>query len=164
MFFLETQGDNPLSYLLQLLNAAQHSLDPGLFPLSKPAMAGQLFLILCEFLLNFQSFLTNRTNSMRNKYICYDKGDICYCSIVYRDWYRIQRLFFFLRILFIHERHTKRVRHIGRKRTRLLLGSLMWDSILGPRDPDVSQRQTFNYWTIQVPPLLLCKSFILMFH
>ena len=41
---------------------------------------------------------------------------------------------FFLRFyLFIHERHTGRGRDIGRGRNRLLVGSLMWDSLQSPR-------------------------------
>ena len=41
--------------------------------------------------------------------------------------------FFFLRFyLFIHERHTERGRGVGRGRSRLLTGNLMWDSIPRP--------------------------------
>ena len=41
---------------------------------------------------------------------------------------------------FIHERHRERVRDIGR--SRLPAGSPTWDSIPGPRDHDLNQRQT----------------------
>ena len=37
----------------------------------------------------------------------------------------------FIKILFIHERHTERGRDLGRGRSRLPIGSLMWDSIPG---------------------------------
>ena len=41
---------------------------------------------------------------------------------------------FFLKDLFIHERHRKRGRDTGRGRSRLPVGSPMWDWIPGPRD------------------------------
>ena len=54
-------------------------------------------------------------------------------------------LFFFKRFyLFIHERHRERGRDIGRGRSRLSSGSLMWDSIPGPWDHDLSQGQMRN--------------------
>ena len=53
--------------------------------------------------------------------------------------------FYFFKILFIHERHTERGRDIGRGRSRPLAGSLMWNSILGPQDHTLSQRQTLNH-------------------
>ena len=61
-------------------------------------------------------------------------------------------LFFFLRFyLFIHERHPERGRDIGRGRSRLPTGSPMRDSIPGPQDHDLSQRQMLNHWATQVP-------------
>ena len=48
-------------------------------------------------------------------------------------------------------RDRKRGRDIGRGRSRLPTGSLMWDSISGPPDHDLSQRQTLNHWTTQLP-------------
>ena len=51
--------------------------------------------------------------------------------------------------LFIHERHRERGRNIGRGRSRLPAGSPMRDSIPGPRDHDLSQRQTLNRWAPQ---------------
>ena len=62
---------------------------------------------------------------------------------------------FFLRLyLFIHERHTtERGRNIGRGRSRLCMGSQMWDSIPGPQDHDLSRRQKLNHRASQVPPL-----------
>ena len=61
-------------------------------------------------------------------------------------------LFFFLRFyLFIHERHRERGRDIGRGRSRLPVGSPMWDSIPGPQDQDLSQRQTLNHRATRAP-------------
>ena len=57
-------------------------------------------------------------------------------------------MFIFFKILFIHERCRERVRDIG----RLPVGSLIQDSIPGPQDHDLSQRQILNCWTTQVPP------------
>ena len=42
------------------------------------------------------------------------------------------RFSFFKILLFIHERHKERGRDIGRSRSRLFAGSIMWDSISGP--------------------------------
>ena len=54
--------------------------------------------------------------------------------------------FFFLRFLiYLFMRDTDRGRDVGRGRSRLPMGSLMWDSILGPQDHDLSQRQTLNH-------------------
>ena len=36
-------------------------------------------------------------------------------------------------------------RDTGRGRSRLLAGNLMWDSIPGPQDHDLSGRQTLNH-------------------
>ena len=41
-------------------------------------------------------------------------------------------------------RDRERDRDTGRGRSRLPAGRLMWDSIPGPQDHDLSQRQTFN--------------------
>ena len=75
------------------------------------------------------------------------------------DWFLVLDLncfsFFILRFyLFIHER-TKRGRDIGRGRSRLPAGSLMWDLIPGPQQHDLSQRQMFNLWATQAPFELL---------
>ena len=48
------------------------------------------------------------------------------------------------------ERETERGRDTGRRRSRLPAGNPMWDSIPGPRDYDLSQRQTLNHWATQV--------------
>ena len=53
-------------------------------------------------------------------------------------------VFFFFKILFIHERHRERGRDTGRVRSRLPTESLMWDSNSGPPDHDLSQRQTLK--------------------
>ena len=57
----------------------------------------------------------------------------------------------FWKILFIHERHRERGRDTGRGRSRFPRGSLLWDSIPGPWDHDLSQRQMFNHWATQAP-------------
>ena len=67
----------------------------------------------------------------------------CFC-------YLISQVTFFFKILSIHERHTKKGRDIGRGRSRLPPGSLVWNSILGLRDHDLSQRQMLNHWAFQV--------------
>ena len=51
---------------------------------------------------------------------------------------------------FIYLWHRGRGRDIGEGRSRLPSGSLMNDSISGPQDHDLSQRQTLNHWAIQV--------------
>ena len=57
--------------------------------------------------------------------------------------------------LFIHERHTERGRDIGSGRSRLPEGSPRWDSIPGPWDHNLSQRQTLNHWATQAPHCVL---------
>ena len=52
---------------------------------------------------------------------------------------------FVLKILFIHERHTERDRDAGRGRSRLPVGNLMQNSIPGPQDHALSQRQMLNH-------------------
>ena len=47
----------------------------------------------------------------------------------------------------------KRGRDIGRGRSRFPVWSPMWDSILGPRDHDLSRRHTLSHWATQMPPL-----------
>ena len=70
---------------------------------------------------------------------------------------------FFLRFcLFIHERYRERGRYTVRGRIRLPAGSLMWDSIPGPCDHGLSQRQTLNHWTTHVP--LLFVYLLLIFY
>ena len=51
---------------------------------------------------------------------------------------------FFKKKKFIYERDRERGRDTGRGRSRLPVGSLMWDSILGPRGHDLSGRQMLN--------------------
>ena len=45
--------------------------------------------------------------------------------------------------------YTERGRDIGRGRSRLPAGSLVQGSIPGPRDHDLSRRQTLNHWATQ---------------
>ena len=58
---------------------------------------------------------------------------------------------FFFKILFIYSWEIETGRDIGRGRSRLPSGSPMWDSIPGPRDHGLSQRQMLNHWATQVP-------------
>ena len=51
----------------------------------------------------------------------------------------------------IHERHRERGSYIGRGRSRLPVGSPMQDSIPGPWDHALNQRQMLNHWSTQVP-------------
>ena len=54
---------------------------------------------------------------------------------------RFDVLSFLFKIFFIiHEKHRERGRDTGRGRSRLPVGNLMWDSILGPWDYALSQR------------------------
>ena len=60
---------------------------------------------------------------------------------------------FFLRFYsFIHERHRERGRDTGRGRSRLHAGSPMWDSIPGPQDHALGQRQVPNRRATQGSP------------
>ena len=66
---------------------------------------------------------------------------IQFCLLVYKSF------FLFLRFhVFIHERHTE----VGRGRNRLPTRSLQ-DTIPGPWDHDLSQKQMLNHWATQVP-------------
>ena len=58
---------------------------------------------------------------------------------------------FFKKILFIFSWETQREtgKDRGRGRSRLLVESLMWDWILGPRDHALSRRQMLNHWATQ---------------
>ena len=55
---------------------------------------------------------------------------------------------FYLKILlidlFMRDAERERGKHIGRGRSRLPVGTPMEDSILGPRDHDLSRRQMLN--------------------
>ena len=80
---------------------------------------------------------------------------------------RVWILFFFLKILFIHERHTERGRDTGRGKIRLPVWSQMWDSIPGPQDCDLSLRQMINDWATLVPPRIsilthICSCILLL--
>ena len=57
------------------------------------------------------------------------------------------QLFFFFKILFIYllMTHTEKGKDTGRGRSRLHVGSLMWDSILGLQDHALSLRQALNH-------------------
>ena len=92
----------------------------------------------------------------------------CFCHLVFFFWRQgsLQTfdpcgififIYFFKKILFTHKRHRKRGRDIGRGRSRLPVGSLMQDSIPGPQDHDLSQKQTLNHWATQES---LCPFFL----
>ena len=86
----------------------------------------QLALLSCLFSLDL-------------KYLSASQGNRCDSVIIFF-------ILFFLRFcLFIHERYAERGRDLGRGRSRLPVGSLMCDSIPGPRDHDLSQKQTLNH-------------------
>ena len=61
---------------------------------------------------------------------------------------------FFLNILFIYSWETwkERSKDAGRGRSRLYAGSLTWDSIPGPQDHALGQRQVLNCWAPQGSP------------
>ena len=48
-------------------------------------------------------------------------------------------------------RDRERDKDIGRGRSRLPAGTLMWDSISGPQDHALSQRQRLNHRAPQLP-------------
>ena len=51
---------------------------------------------------------------------------------------------FVLHFIYLFMRYTERGRDIGRGRSRLPVGSLMWGLILGPQDHALSQRPMLN--------------------
>ena len=53
--------------------------------------------------------------------------------------------YYFLKILFIYDRHRKRGRDTGRGRGRLHAGSPTRDSVLGLQDHALGQRQVLNH-------------------
>ena len=80
--------------------------------------------------------------------------DLKECHTLYNHWQKPilkvsqGQLFFFLRFyLFIHERHRDR----QKEKQAFLRGGLMWDSIPGPQDHALNQRQTLNRWATQAP-------------
>ena len=60
-------------------------------------------------------------------------------SILEADF--LTKIFFLRFYLFVHERHRERGRNTGRGRSRLPVGSLMWDSIPGLQDHTLSRKQ-----------------------
>ena len=62
------------------------------------------------------------------------------------------KFIFYWFYLFIHERHRERQRSrdTGRGKIRLHVGNPIWDSMPGPQDHTLSQRQTLNHWATQV--------------
>ena len=78
-------------------------------------------------------------------------GDCCFWNLewkghsIYYEGRNIKYLFKkdFI-YLFMKDTGTEKGRDVGRERSRLHAGSSMWDSILGPGDHALSQRQTLN--------------------
>ena len=71
---------------------------------------------------------------------------------------------FFKTILFIYSWERERGREIGRGRSRLPSGSLMWDSISGLQDHALSQRQVLNHSATQASlALYILFSFFFFF-
>ena len=67
--------------------------------------------------------------------------DLCKFALM-----QLRYMFQFLKkILFIHERHRVRGRDIGRGRSKLPAGNLRQNSIPGPWDHDLGQRQMVNH-------------------
>ena len=64
--------------------------------------------------------------------------------------------------LFIHERHTEKGRDTGRGKSRLPVGSPMWDSIPGLWDQDLSRRQDAQPLSHPGVPLFLLKQILKM--
>ena len=76
-------------------------------------------------------------------------------ACVFRDFNKRYCGFLFKKniYLFIHQSHRERERgrETGRGRSRLHAGSPTCDSIPGPQDHTLSQRQMLNCWASQVP-------------
>ena len=70
------------------------------------------------------------------------------CFAQFKSWLLLLFLRFYL---LIHERHREWGRDTGRGRSRFPGRSLIQDWIPGPRDHDLSRRQTLNHWATQVP-------------
>ena len=72
------------------------------------------------------------------------------CSFLFSDAFQFLVFFFFFKIIYLFVRDNReRGRDTGRRRSRLPVGSQIWDSIPGPWDHNPSQRQTFSPWAIQ---------------
>ena len=69
----------------------------------------------------------------------------------------------FLDFIYLFMRDTQREAETqGRGRSRLPVGSPMQDSIAGPWDHDLSQRQMLNCWATQAPCILFLNTFLLI--
>ena len=58
----------------------------------------------------------------------------------------------------------ERGRNIGRGRSRILVGSPMRDSIPGPQDHALSQRQTLNHLATQMLHIVKFSNMNIIFH
>ena len=78
-------------------------------------------------------------------------SNLNFLDVLYHESSSVFLSFFKKRFyLFIHDRHIERGRDIGRERSRLPAWSLMWDSIPGLWDHNLSWRQTLNRSATQV--------------
>ena len=82
------------------------------------------------------SYFHRKPASNKIKHLVFANADIMVSGIFFSSVH-----------LFIHEKHRERGRDIGRGKSRLPAGSLMWD----PRDHNLSQRQMLTHWATQVP-------------
>ena len=88
----------------------------------------------------------------------------CYISVL---WVFFGFVLFFLRFfIYSFMRDTERKRERGRdrdrERSRLHAGSPTWDSMLGPQDHGLSQRQMLNRWATQASPQFYTEIYILL--
>ena len=91
-------------------------------------------MLTVQFLLVILDTLCNLENI---SLYCFLRRQFCFCY------------FSFFKRLYLFIRDMEREAETGRVKGRLPAGSLMWDSLPGPQDHDLSQRQTLN----QVPLL-----------
>ena len=78
---------------------------------------------------------------------CFGFGRAFFCVrlLCMIDW--------FLKILFIHERHTERGRDTGSAEAGSLRGARCSPQSHDPRIMTWAERQTLNYWATQAPPI-----------
>ena len=85
----------------------------------------------------------------RWKITFYEFGELCLVEKISFYFF-----FFFFKILFVYSWERERSRDIGRGRSRLPVGSPIWDLIPGPWDHDLSWRQMLNHWATGCPSLI----------
>ena len=85
----------------------------------------------------------------QNKKCLKDISHPKYCYSVLLKLITVSKFFLFFKC-FIYPWETQRERDIGRGRSRLPMGSHLWDLISGPQDHDLSQKQILNHWATPV--------------